>query len=371
MMPGMRIGLLSSQRGFYGGEVHLRDLAVGLRERGHRVTCLVRPGSQLAARLPGEGLAVAEVPLVEWCEPVRMTALHRRLRRLQLDILHTHCPRDYFIGAVGTLGLATRNVGTRHQLHPISWAWLKRPFLRRFTAMIAVSEAVRGGLLASGVPAHRTVTVPNGIRPPLQTDDGVGLRRELGLPEPAGPVIGCIGRLCRSKGVDGLLRAAALLQHDWPGLQVVLIGGPGGDAAYVRTLHDLAHDQRLAVHFCGYRDQAERFMTALDVLVVPSRAEPFGLVTVEGMARGVPVIVTDAGGSGEIVRDGREGLLVPPQDPVALAAALRRLLSDHDLRRRCSRAGPQRVAARFTVQHQVAATEQVYKRVLAGAPLSA
>jgi L-malate glycosyltransferase len=370
MMPGMRIGMLSTQREFYGGEVHLRDLALALRLRGHQVVCLVRRDSALAQRLPEAGLTVQELRLVDWYEPLGMATLRHRLRDLPLDILHTHNPRDYYIGAAATLGLATRNVGTRHQLKPIAWPLLKRPFLQRFDAMIAVSEAVHDGLLASGMPARRLVTVPNGIRPPLQQQPAQQLQRQLRLPAHTGPVIGSVGRLCRTKGLDCLLWAAFLLRGRWPGLQVVLIGGAARDDGFATSLRRLAGDLQLAVHFCGYRDDAASLIGALDVLAVPSRAEPFGLVTLEALARRVPVVATRSGGSREIVRDGREGLLVPPGDPEALAAALHRLLADHTLRDRCRRAGPRRVAAHFTLERQVSLTERVYAQVLAGGPLA-
>jgi glycosyltransferase involved in cell wall biosynthesis len=149
----------------------------------------------------------------------------------------------------------------------------------------------------------------------------------------------------------------------------VLIGGDSGDGRFTRRLQDLARTLRLAVHFCGYRERAARLLPALDVLAVASRAEPCGLVTLEALARGVPVVATRSGGSREIVRDGQDGLLVPPEDPEALAAALHRLLGDPTLRDRCRRSGPRRVAARFTLAHQIAATERVYARALAGAPL--
>ena len=367
----MHIGLLSSQRGYYGGEVHLHELAAGLLDLGHRVSCLVRPDSELAVRLQDDGLSVSGLPLVDWFEPLGMAALRNRLRRLRPDILHSHNPRDYYIAAVASLGLAARNVGTRHQLNQITWPWLKRPFMSRFSAMIAVSEAVRDGLLASGLPAHRLVTVPNGIRMPETTGSRQELQGELGLPSGAWPVIGCVGRLCPTKGLDCLIWAASLLRGRWPGLQIVLIGGLGGSRSFERHLRGLAGDLRLPVHFCGYRDRAARLIPALDVLAVPSLAEPFGLVTVEALARGVPVVATRSGGSREIVRDGREGLLVSPGDPQSLAAGLNRMLADHSLRARCSLAGPRRVADRFTLERQVALTERVYTRVMSGAPLTA
>lgn len=367
----MRIAMLSSQMAYYGGEVHLRDLAHGLRERGHELIALVRPGSGLERRLAADGQTVLALPLVDWYEPVGMVGLARLLRRLRPDILHTHNPRDYYISAVATAGTSIRNVGTRHQLRPIAWPRLKRPFLGRFDAMIAVSEAVRDGLLASGVPARRLVTVPNGIGAPEEKIPTAELRRRLGLPRESGPVVGFVGRLCPSKGPDTLLWAASLLRGRWPGLQVVLIGGDAGDGAYSRRLRALAEDLHLHAHFCGYRDHASSLLRAFDLLVVPSRAEPFGLVTAEALARGVPVVVTRSGGSREVVRHEEDGLLVPPDDPEALAAAVHRLLADPALRARCRDAGPRRVAMHFTLERQVAATEQVYSLVLADAPLPA
>ena len=318
----MRIALLSSQMAYYGGEVHFHDLALGLRDRGHAVSCLVRPDSELATRLVRRDLDVHRLTIVDWFEPVGMLALRRCLGRLRPDILHSHSPRDYYMAAVATLGTRIRNVGTRHQLRPIACSTIKRPFLRRFAAMIAVSESVRDGMLTSGWPVHRLVTVANGITVPVLRESAVALRGELGLASDAGPVIGMVGRLCPTKGADVLLWAASLLRGRWPGLQVVLVGGDVGDGKHGRLLRARARELGLAAHFVGYRDDAARLLPALDVLAVPSRAEPFGLVTVEALARGVPVVATSSGGSREIVRDGRDGLLVPPGDPEALAAAI-------------------------------------------------
>lgn len=333
------------------------------------MSCFVRPGSELAPRLARDGFEIHRVNLLDWYEPVGMTELVRALRTTQPDILHTHSPRDYYVGALATVGTPIRNVGTRHQLHRINVRALKWPFLRRFRAMIAVSDAVREGLLASGIPPERLVTVPNGISMPEIVESPGALRRELGLDPDDAPVVGCVGRLCPTKGLDTLLWAVSLLRRRWPALQVVFIGGDSGDNGFARRLRGMALDLRLSVRFCGYRDAAARLLPAFDLLAVPSRAEPFGLVTVEALARGVPVVVTRSGGSREIVRDEREGLLVPPDDPEALAEAIHRLLADHALRARCSNAGPLRVAERYTLARQVNATELVYNRVLADAPL--
>lgn len=360
----MRIGLLSSQRAFYGGEVHLLDLAVALRQRGHDVFALVRPDAALCARLAEAGVPVATVPLVDWFEPRGMAALRVALTRWRPDILHTHSPRDYWIGAVATCGLTIRNVATRHQLRPIAWARIKRPLLRRLDAVIAVSEAVRDGLLASGLPPSRLVTVLNGIRLPSTAEQAAPGPGELGVPTGRSPVIGAVGRLCATKGFDILLQAARLLRRRWPQLVVVVIGGgTGGHGDHLRRL---AADLKVPAVFAGYRADAARLIGGFDVLAVPSLAEPFGLVTLEALARGVPVVATTSGGTREIVRDRQEGLLVPPGDAPALAQALDRMLADAALRDHCRSAGRRRVASRFTIARQAAQTESVYARVLAG-----
>ncbi|MBD3221967.1 glycosyltransferase [bacterium] len=365
----MHVVMLSSQRAFYGGEVHLLDLALGLRRRGHRVSCVVRPGSQLADRLEESGLEVHRLRLRDWYEPTSLLQLTHLLASLGPDVLHSHTPRDYYLAATATVALPVRNVGTRHQLHPITVPRVKKPFLRRFDAMIAVSEAVRDGLIASGLETTRLVTIPNGVAWPGREPEPRVLRRELGISDAPGPVVGCVGRLCPTKGLDTLFWAATLLRGRWPGLRLVLVGTDTRGGSYGDELRRLARDLRISVTFCGYRSRAARLMRAFDMLVVPSRAEPFGLVTLEALARGVPVVATRSGGSREIVRDGCEGLLVPPADPEALAAAISLMLADHALHARCVREGPRRVAEAFTIERQVASTEKVYGLVIEGAPL--
>lgn len=366
----MHVALLSSQRGYYGGEVHLRDLALGLQDRGHQVSCLVRPGSALAGRLRVDGLSVHELALGHWYQWRSTRRLRQHLRQLAPDILHTHLPRDYYLGATASLGLPIANVGTRHQLRPIALAWLKSPFLGRFRAMIAVSDAVRDALAASRWPRDRLVAVPNGVEVPATVMPAAEACRALGLAPAGGPYIGSLGRLCPTKGLDTLLRAASLLPGGRPRVTVVFVGDDPARGTYEQELRSLALRLDVGVRFCGYHADAARYLRAFEVLAVPSRAEPFGLVTAEALARGVPVVATRAGGSAEIIRDGVDGLLVAPDDPEELAVALGRLLADRELHAACAVAGPQRVAAAFTIERQVAATERVYEAVHAGRSLA-
>ncbi len=362
----MRIAHLSSMTGFYGGEVCLLNLASGMRGRGHSVACVVRPGSRLVWELEAVGIEVFTMPLVDWYEPVSVARLRRWLIRKDIQILHTHLPRDYFIAAAATLGTGVLNVGSRHQLHRISLPVFKRPFMSRFSSMIAVSKAVRKGLVASEVmDADRVVTISNGIERVVGDRSFLDLRQAAKV-GPDTPVVGFVGRLCPGKGVEMLLAAAALLRNSWPGFQLFILGDGPGINGYVRGLRQMSTRLGLAgnVHFFGYVDNAAAACSAFDIQVVCSRAEPFGLVTVEAMAQGLPVAVTNSGGSPEIVRDGVEGFLVEPDDARTLALRLDCLLDSPGLRREMGARGRERVRRRFTLDHMLDATEALYMKVL-------
>jgi glycosyltransferase involved in cell wall biosynthesis len=362
----MRIAHLSSMTGFYGGEVCLLNLAAGLQGRGHSLACVVRPDSRLRRELTHRGIEVLPLSLVDWFEPLGVARLRRWLIRKDIQILHTHLPRDYFIAAAATLGTEVVNVGSRHQLNRISLPVLKRPFLSRFRAMIAVSKAVRRGLTDSQImEPDRIVTIPNGIEWDSAAGACIDLRKSRGV-GPDVPVVGFVGRLCPGKGVETLLGSAARLKRRWPDFQLFILGDGPGINEYVKSLRELAVQLGLEkqTHFFGYVDNAAAACAAFDVQVVSSRAEPFGLVTLEAMAQRVPVVVTNSGGSPEIVRDGVEGFLVPPGDPDVLARRLDCLLDSPGLRREMGRRGRERVRRRFTLDHMLDETEVLYLKAL-------
>ena len=117
-------------------------------------------------------------------------------------------------------------------------------------------------------------------------------------------------------------------------------------------------------HLLGYRDDVPALLAGLDVLVVPSRQEPLSRVLLEGLALGVPAVATAVGGSPEILDDGRFGMLVPPDDPGAIARGIEELLGNQTLRGKYHQHGPERVRTTFTLERQVAAVRALYDRIL-------
>ena len=190
---------------------------------------------------------------------------------------------------------------------------------------------------------------------------------------PPGPerVALCIAAHSRKKGIDVLLRAMQQLGPD-SGLRVRLIG----DGPLSQELRLLASSLGVSdqVHFLGTRGRAQVFeeLARCDLLVMPSRhaSESFGLATLEAMACGKPVVASAIGGLSEVVEDGTTGVLVPPDDPEALALALRTLAADEALRRRLGDAGRQR-ALRFTVRQTGAEYEALFHRLVTRKPPAA
>jgi len=202
-------------------------------------------------------------------------------------------------------------------------------------------------------PGRRVVKIPPGCaieEIEARRGGGGAIRQALGWE--GSPVVGIVGRLERWKSQDVFLRSAAQVAQERPDVRFVVVGGAvlGWEGSYPAELEALARDlPGLAgrVHFAGHQEDVYPWFDALDVVVHASYGEPFGLVLVEAMALGRPLVATAAGGPVEIVEDGVSGLLVPPGGPGAMARAVLRLLSDPGLAARLG-AGARARATRFS-----------------------
>lgn len=279
-------------------------------------------------------------------------ALARELRRLRPDLVVTNSLKADLYG-----GVAARLAGVPviwHVHDRIATDYLPRPAVRlvRLSArlladgLIANSEATRATL-----PAGRAVAIGN-VCPPLTPQ-----------PPPGGARlrVGLVGRIAPWKGQDVFLRALAATALD---LQPVVVGAPlFGEEGYAQSLRRLAAELGLDVEWAGFLPDPAEAMAAMDIVVHCSTVpEPFGQVVVEALALGRCVVAAGAGGPAEVVTDGVDGLLTPPGDVTALAAALRRLAADPVLRHRLETAAPA-AAAPFAAD-KIAAAEQAYYRAV-------
>ena len=247
-------------------------------------------------------------------------------------------------------------------------AWMVN---RYSTRVVAISRAVATHLLADAPALANRMTV---IYDAVDSErfspavDGASLRRQWDV-RPEEVLVGVVGRISAWKGQDFFLRAFAQAAREHPLLRAVIVGDvTPGEGWRKDALQTLAQDLGVAdrILWPGYYDDAPLVMAALDILALPSiRPEPFGMVVIEAMASGKPVVATAHGGPLESVVDGVTGLLVSPDDPAAMASSLARLADDPVMRATMGAAGRRRAVDVFGFQRHLSAFQDLYLDLLA------
>jgi len=377
-----------------GSDVSLVRLIEGLDRTRFRAIVVLPSDGPLVPRLRDAGAEVVVVPALlkltsrrGWLYlvgfvlnmPRALWQLRAVIRRAHVALVHTNTIHNLYGGPV------TRLTGTPHVWHIREIVWQKN-WLRRLelwmarhmaTRIIVTSDAVAAMF---GDVATRPATVrkvSNGIEVErFHPDEPHGRRDQTRVMLGAGAddiLVGMAGRLDVWKGVDVFLQAAARVAADRPHVRFVVVGGPViGLEAYAASLRaratSLGLDGRLVWTDWQFSPAAMPDVhRALDLLVLPStEPEPFGLVVVEAMATGRPVIATAHGGPCEIVVDGVTGLLVPPGDVAALAGAIRRVTDDRTFAQAMGAAGRARAIERYSSTAYLAGVHHVYDEIVPG-----
>ena len=360
-----------------GSERHLVDLLAGQLRHGldARMFVLADGDSyRFQSALADAGVPTRTIPAGATLSPSVLARLTGEVRRFHPDLVHTHLIHADVHGQAVARLLGVRSVSTihgpqpfyRHQ--PVKAAAALAGRLARRT--IVVSRYLRDVVVDWGIVApDRVRVVPYGVdaeRWTLSPDDRRAARAELGLAE-HDVAIGIASRLIEGKGHDLLIEAVALARKDEPSFVLVIAGDgdcrPQVEALAVRRLAG-------AVKFVGYLPDVARFLHAADVVAVPTQpalGEGFGLVALEAMACGRPVVATDTSSLPEVVAHRESGLVVPAGDAYALAGALLEL-GDAGLRRQMGEAGRARAATRFSLDAMVRSTAEVYEEALTPTP---
>jgi glycosyltransferase involved in cell wall biosynthesis len=365
--PPTTIVHVDAETGFSGGEVQVFLLMEGLAKRGWRNVLVAPPGSLAIERATALGLETRPVAMRNDLHGTAVMALRRAFRESGGSLVHLHSGRATWLGGLAARLAHLPAITTRRMDRKVRGGLRSRLLYRSLTRRVAaISPAVARALEAGGVPPERIRLIWSSIDPaklaPVRSRDDV--RAELGA-KPDELVLLALGALVRRKGLDVLLDALAELERK--DLRPLLWLGGEGDARpkLEKQAKTLGLAQR--VQFLGSRRDVADLLAGSDVFVMPSRREGLGVAALEAMAAGKPLVASNVGGLGEAVVDGSTGLLVPPDDAVALAAALERLLGDRDLRARCGAAGPERIRFTFHVDRMVASYETLYREVLAEA----
>jgi D-inositol-3-phosphate glycosyltransferase len=370
-----------------GQNVHVAELARGLARRGDEVVVYTRrDGPDLPRRVPfAPGVTVHHIDAGPPCVVPKdelLPCMGRFADRLAADwedarpdVVHAHFWMSALaaVEAAGPLGVPIVNtfhalgvVKRRHQGSADTSPWqrteLERRIVRSVDRIVATCTDEVFELRRLGAEPRRISVVPCGVDLSLFTP-GDGRERR----DPARRRVVSIGRLVERKGVGNVVEALAAV----PGAELVIAGGPVATELAadpeVRRLRSVARGVGVEdrVTFVGRlgRQQVPALLRSADVAVSVPWYEPFGIVPVEAMACGVPVVASAVGGMIDTVVDGVTGVHVPPRDPDALAGALDRLLDRPGLRRRLGRAGAVRARERYGWDGIAGATREVYRGV--------
>jgi glycosyltransferase involved in cell wall biosynthesis len=350
------VALVSSSPAYGGAERYLTLIAAELARRGPVVAYVsdLAPGETHAA-LAGAGAQVRVGAGLAPRSPGGAAGLMRELARLRPRLAHVNlCDQGDGLGAIiGTWAAGVPRTATLHlgfHDRPRPYEWLSRAALRRVAPVIAVSDGVGAYLEGIGVPFR---VVRNGVPAPSPRPGG---RAALWGGEPPALLVGGVGRLHEQKGWDVLCDAAPAIRAAVPDAELAVIGdGPLKAALEPRA-------RAAGVRLLGHRDQAASDLAAFDVLVMPSRYEGLSLTAIEGLGAGVAVVGSDVPGLRDAIGDA--GLLVPADDPQALAAAVIALLRDAPRRQALGERGRERAAREFGVERMLRETLAVHDAVL-------
>ena len=330
----MRILQVSSAGTWGGGETHVLELIEFLRKHGHDVA--------LAGRADGPLKPEIALPFKNSADFITAARLRSHLKKGGFDIVHAHVARDYTVVAAAAWGIPQpKIVFTRHLLRPVHSHF----FYRRVDAWIATTSQILK-TLAPLAPKTATV-IPNWVDPEKFS------YRPHALHQPI--TIGLLGQISPHKGHDDAIEALRQLDGNFR----LLVAGKG-EASYESVLKKRLAN--LPVEFPGFVSRPA-FFQKTDILIVPSWEEPFGIVLLEAMATGIPVIATGRGGPLDIISSPLEGVLVPPRDPRALANAIRSLAADEERRVAIIRNARQRVAKDFDIRMVVPRIEDFYREI--------
>jgi len=362
----VRIAYVVTRADAVGGATeHVSEMARATRARGNEVAIFVGGASgQAFVRLTESGAPVRPLRFLQRAiRPVRdvraFAEMKAALAEFRPDLVSAHTAKAGWIARAACARLGIPCIYTPHGLpvgdrmtgaSRVAFRVAERAAAHWTRAMICVCEVERKLALDNRIaPPERLFVVRNGVRPiasELLADPGA-----------APPRIACVARFEPPKDHATLLRALAQIADlDW---ELDLIGDGPLESASRELAESLGIARR--VRFCGYSRDVASALARAQIFALASRSEALPRSVLEAMRAGLPVVVSAVGGVPEAVQDGETGILVPPGDATALAAALRALITDEALRRRMGAAARGVCKARFSLERMIEETEAVYE----------
>ncbi len=371
------IGLLCNSSAWGGLEMNVLSLAHRMHERHWPVVIYGRSDSTLAEHARAEGIRFSHLrSQFKFGDILNARRLARAMADDGIEVLINNLNRDIFLSVLAKRFMRKPlrllyyqhmqlGVDKRDRFH--TWlygnldGWIAP--LPGFVASLESRTKLdinKAHVIPFGIDIQRFTSSSS------REDTMRQARQELALPQDA-LIVGVVGRLDPKKGQHTLIEALAVLKDEHPNLHILILGDKthGEAAGYERRLQQLTRELGLSerVHFRPHRVEVETAYGALDIFTLTSESETYGMVTLEAMASGVPVIGTNAGGTRELIEDGVSGLLYDYEDTAGLANCLKRLINDTDLSSTLSKSAGAKIQEGFSYQRQCQLLERLIDKL--------
>jgi glycosyltransferase involved in cell wall biosynthesis len=360
----MKILHIISSGGMYGAEAVILNLSRTLNEQGHTSLLGIfsnssNPNLQLHERALQEGIESHLISCRGQIDRTVPASIRALAASTGANLIHAHGYKADVYVYLAMRGSTMPLVSTCHTWYDdnrLVWLYgvIDRRILRRYQAVVAVSDDVRQRLLDSGVPASRIHFIRNGIDLRPFTNATPSLRHLA----PDGLLVGWVGRLTHDKGSDIFLHAIAQVRPEYPTAHYLLVGEGPYRPEVERLITELALDG--VVHLLGQRSDMPAVYASCDFMVSSSRQEGLPMAILEGMAAGLPWIATSVGAVPMVIHDSQNGILIAPENVKLLAASIIQIMRSPEDRARMGAAARHLTESEFSAERMAADYLRVY-----------
>ena len=363
LMTNMKVLHIETGMHLYGGAKQVTYLLEGLNKKGINNILCVPKGSETANWASQNGIKLRTTDSAGDLDLRFFRQVKKIMHEEAPDLVHLHSRR----GADVLGGLAAKLENIRcvlsRRVDNTEKAWMIKLKYGLYDHVITISEGIKKVLLSQGVPANKVTCVHSAVDASQYQNPAPKpvFLQEFALRNDAF-CIGVVAQLIQRKGHRYLLQVLPELIHKNPQLHLLIFGkGPLSGA-----LKDQVKKSGLKQHvtFTGFRNDLEKWIGCLDLVVHPADIEGLGVSLLQAAAAGVPIVASRAGGMPEIVHHEKNGLLIEPGDTKALSLAIQQIIDDQSLRKSMQVMGPKLVARYFSLTSMVDGNLQIYQRVL-------
>lgn len=365
MKRDIRVLHIDTERGWRGGQQQVAYLVKKMVDMGFHTAVVCKPRSKFHSYCQSGKIPHFTIEMRNELDFVSGFKIASLCRKFKFDILHLHSAHALSLGLWAKLFYkrlkltAVRRVAFPIKKNPISQFKYKNDHLDR---IVSISDGIKRVLIEDGVPKDKIVTIRSGVD--LGRFDSVSpprdFRKSLGIPE-GDILIGTIAAITKEKGYPNLIRAAKIVLDRAENVTFLAVG----DGPDEEEVQDLAGSLNLGGEFifAGFREDVGDFFKSFDIFVLASKMEGLGTSVLDAQAVGLPIVATTAGGIPEMIINGRNGLLVPPEDEASLADAILRLIGDEKLRQKMGENAKEEVK-KFSIDKTIQENIDLYREIL-------